>query len=330
MMAFAVTVGMVTTLSISATSAKSLLTNPPPGAGSFYLTPNTTRPPIFHHQLYGPLGRSINTTANWHVTQWSSWKDLPTKAVYNQQGDCTAHPTPPAWFASSSSSRVCSWPHQTVELSQNGHGLPCGEEFDTFLGPNTHVYANYPSGMQPSPPLNELSSLIVRMNITLPMIPVVTDRCGTSPQCQGNGHVDYGYAVLGVVMDNPSAEQTLFYQVNLGDTRDYTGCPHHANACDLSPLRWYANQNPFGATDTPQNYNATCLKMSSASPGAVGNAVDYRLDVLPKLLRALAQGPSGLVKMASEWLVSGCYIGLGMQGNVSQSLYVHHFDIQES
>eukprot|EP00730_Choanoeca_flexa_P019054 TRINITY_DN9292_c0_g2_i4.p2 TRINITY_DN9292_c0_g2~~TRINITY_DN9292_c0_g2_i4.p2 ORF type:complete len:186 (+),score=11.73 TRINITY_DN9292_c0_g2_i4:686-1243(+) len=138
------------------------------------------------------------------------------------------------------------------------------------------------------------------------------------------------YAVLGVVMDNPSAEQTLFYQVNLGDTRDYTGCPHHANACDLSPLRWYANQNPFGATDTPQNYNATCLKMSSASPGAVGNAVDYRLDVLPKLLRALAQGPSGLVKMASEWLVSGCYIGLGMQGNVSQSLYVHHFDIQES
>jgi hypothetical protein len=138
------------------------------------------------------------------------------------------------------------------------------------------------------------------------------------------------YAVLGVVMDNRQQGQTLFYQVNLGDTRDYTGCHGHGNACDVVPLRWYANTNPYGATDSPANYNATCLKMSSLSPGSVNVPTFYHLDVLPKLLLALSDGPTTLSKDASEWTVGSCYLGIGMQGSVTQSLYVEGLDIVET
>ena len=137
------------------------------------------------------------------------------------------------------------------------------------------------------------------------------------------------YAVLGVVMDNRQQGQTLFYQVNLGDTRDNTGCPGHGNSCDMVPLRWYASSNPYGATDSPANYNATCLKMSPSSPGSVNTPTLYRLDVLPKLLQALAQGPATLSKDAEEWTVGSCYLGLGMQGSVTQSLFVESLDILE-
>eukprot|EP00045_Choanoeca_perplexa_P014429 m.169858 g.169858 ORF g.169858 m.169858 type:complete len:336 (-) comp16673_c0_seq1:2270-3277(-) len=329
---------IISILMLFATSAwsKSLLIDAPPGSGSFYLTPNTTSPPIFHHQLYGPLGNQTNATAGWHITQWNTWADLPTSAVYNARGPCQARPgTTPSWYASSKSSHVCSWPASPdqaglVELHQDGSQLPCGAEFDTFLGPNTAVYSHYPSGMVVSQPLGALKALEVAFNVTMAGVPVVTDRCGTSPQCQGGGHVDYGYAVLGVVMDNREQGQTLFYQVNLGDTRDNTGCSHHGNACDVVPLRWYANSNPYGATDSPANYNATCLKMSSASPGTVNTPTAYRLNVLPKLLDALVHGPASLNKDAGEWTVGGCYLGIGMQGSVTQSMYVESLDIVES
>jgi hypothetical protein len=126
---------------------------------------------------------------------------LPDSATYNTNGPCQARSgSTPTWFASAASGHVCSWPSTPshpglVELHQDGSQLPCGNEFDTFLGPNTDVYSTYPAGMTVSQPLGQLRSLQVQFNVTMAGVPVVTDRCGTSPQCDGGGHVDYGYVM---------------------------------------------------------------------------------------------------------------------------------------
>lgn len=162
----------------------------------------------------------------------------------------------------------------------------------------------------------------------MPYIPEVTSRCGRFPQCGASGHVDYGYAVFGLIIDNIAASQTVFYQVNLGDTRDATGCKNHLEACSTSHMRWYASSNPFGATDTPATLGYPCLKMSRESSGVLNASVTYSFDVLPRLKLLLQQGPAALDQNLTRWQATGTYIGLGMQGSVKQSMIVHHIDLR--
>lgn len=46
-----------------------LLVDPGPASAALYLTPNTTAPPIFHNQLFGPLG---GAKSFYHLTQWNT------------------------------------------------------------------------------------------------------------------------------------------------------------------------------------------------------------------------------------------------------------------
>ncbi|EDQ91264.1 uncharacterized protein MONBRDRAFT_6354, partial [Monosiga brevicollis MX1] len=139
--------------------------------------------------------------------------------------------------------------------------------------------------------------------------------------------VGHSYSVLGVTISSNTYGQTLFYQVNLGDTRDNTGCPTHGSSCSPQAQSWYATSNPFGVSDSPANFGAPCLRMSQASPGAV--RVKYELDVLPKLLAALERPPahSNLGTDPAHWFVSSMYIGIGSQGSVDQTMVIEEVDL---
>eukprot|EP00043_Microstomoeca_roanoka_P014992 m.149471 g.149471 ORF g.149471 m.149471 type:complete len:339 (-) comp16157_c0_seq19:1275-2291(-) len=308
--------------------AVQLLTDPGPRLPAVYLTPNTTQPPIFHGQLNGPVGRS---NPSWHITQWNTWQDLPAQGL-NGSGTPTPCVAPPRWpdalelvnFTTAASGHLCLWrdlhsKNIVVELLQNGDHLPCGNEFDSFLEPTSPaVYPNFPAGIIASQPLASITSMNVSFTACMYDVPTVEQRCGTTPQCQGSGQVDYGYAVLGVVLGNAQDSQTLFYQLILGDTRDNTGCPHHPNSCDENSMSWYANSNPFGASDYPGTLDVPCLGMSSGSHGIVNQSVTYQLDLLPRFKYALLNGPEAISHDLSKWSVTGIYLGLGMEGQVTQ------------
>lgn len=209
------------------------------------------------------------------------------------------------------------------EVHQDGAALACGNEFDSFLENNDHIYPAVPPGFTPSPPLPQLTHATVSFTAEVLAPSHVRDRCGTSPQCAGAGKIDYGYAVLGAVASNTKAGQTFFYQVTLGDTRDNITCPSGdkpRNQCLPAPLSWYFSTNPFGASDTPANLGATCLGLSAVGGGATAVPVEYNLDVLPRYYHALANAPAGMDTDPNNWVLSSVYLGVGMQGDVRQTV----------
>lgn len=88
--------------------------------------------------------------------------DLPTTATYGDRGPCAAYGGVPTWYTASDSGHVCAWrvnESWTFELHQDGSGIGCGPEFDTFVEPNTHVYPDYPAGARDSPPFDQVKQL---------------------------------------------------------------------------------------------------------------------------------------------------------------------------
>lgn len=209
----------------------------------------------------------------------------------------------------------------SIEIHQDGTDATCGFEYDSFLEPNTNVFPEYPQGLRPpttTASLASLSNITVSFGALLLNATVTRNRCGSSPQCGPSGKVDYGYGVLGVVIGNAAAGQTLFYQVQLGDTRD-GACPGVRNTCEPSALFWYATDNPYGASNTAGAYGQPCLGMSP-SYGIRGRRVPLRFDVLPKLVDAIENGPASMSKDLAQWAVGEIYLGIGLEGSVSQTI----------
>lgn len=353
-------------------SASSLLTDPgfTNPAGAVWLSPNTTQPPIFHYNLYGPLAAPptpppVAASSPWMVTQWNTNANLPAPASSGSGANpCRAthlrggvQTTQPAWFTSnprsghlcyytdtplassaSSTSTPPSTPTPTLEVHQDGsHGLPCGHEFDSFLSPIGRDYVHFPTGMRGSHGLASLAWLNLTVGLTLlPGSGVVAHGCsnGTTPDCGPSGRVDYGYVTAGVVLHSNASQQTLFYQILFGDTREGRGCPGLRSACSpASPTSWYSSTNPFGANDVIASFDgAPCLGLGSPAPGTavpVGQRHLYQINVLPALLHAIRTGPPALSRDTSAWLASGIYIGPGLEGAVQTTLLIDSVDIVE-
>ena len=60
-----------------------LLVDPGPSAAGLYLTPNTTSPPIFHHQLYGPIG---GAKSFYHLSQWNTPQSTSVRRASGGRG----------------------------------------------------------------------------------------------------------------------------------------------------------------------------------------------------------------------------------------------------
>lgn len=135
---------------------------------------------------------------------------------------------------------------------------------------------------------------------------------------------DHPPPVLGAVISNKASKQTFFYQVALGDTRDNTTCrgKELRNHCDKVAMSWYFNSNPFGANDSPVTLGYPCLGLGQDSRGARNRVVHYKLNVLPRYLQAFAEAPATMDTDPSHWQLDSVYLGLGLQGDVRQTLVV--------
>lgn len=104
----------------------------------------------------------------------------------------------PLWYTNASSGHLCAHrgSNGTVrfEIHQDGTHIQCGLEFDSFIEEDTPIYAAVPVGIHPSPPLRNLTHITVGFTAELLGGPDVQPRCGSEPQCQGSGKIDYGYA----------------------------------------------------------------------------------------------------------------------------------------
>lgn len=313
----------------------SLFVAPGPGDNAVYLAPEK-----FNHTLLGPVGKG--TTAHWYAAQWNNpYELLPQgdrafgsfvpRAEPMQCASDIGASIPLAWNATTPSAGICAFESESAsapgwQLLQDGSELDCGIEYDLFLSPTGSNYPGYPTGIHATPNLTAMSALRVSMTLRLSEA-TVSDRCGTSPQCAGSGHVDYGYVVLGLIGSSTPAgktPQTLFYQVLLSDTRQTLGCGGGSD-CAARETEWYFKSNPFGANDAIASFNQSCLR-----PGAP-EATVFEFDALPLYKRAVQTGPqdgSGSFNTdTSQWSIDGVYLGMGMQGSVRQSLFVQDFDV---
>lgn len=322
-----------------ARSGQSLLRSPGPSDATAWAAPVH-----YNHTALGPIhgaGAPVppGDGTRWMIAQWSNPDALNAGAAdtSGSQGACSRGDV--QWSLATPTVRVCWYKpdaagHHAVELAQSGSApgqsqLPCGHELDTFLSPTGDghgTYTNTPIGMDASDPLDSLASLTVELGAEM-VYAGVKDRCGTSPQCGGGGHVDYGYATVGVILSNSEAKQTIFYQIGLFDTRQQGACPSYQGPCVAGHRNWYFSKNPFGVTDSVATFDgAECL-----TAGKGQGRVQYAIDVLPQLKSAVLEGPpsgrAGLSGNLTQWRHGGLYIGVGMQGSATQTLVVDSVDV---
>lgn len=288
------------------------------------------QPRTYNTSLLGAIGIGANQPQpKWHIDQWNIPSQLPVAAT----------PTPSttdgnSWMTANAHARVikydepcnnCSFANyqrsKRIELGQNGAALPCGVEFDNFLEPNdAQLHVNYPAGFlrySITPPISELSSLVCHFTASN-IYEAVTTRC------INQGKVDYGFLVLGVVLNNTSSNQTLFYQVILRDTRP----SFYANGASPGSFYYFTGVNEVG---TPGIYGVNDTAGVFGRPSlAPGMTIDYTLDIASQVKRNIQNGPSTLNKDLTKWKVASCYIGSGVEGSTvitSQYWWVYMYGV---
>ena len=220
-------------------SGSSLLSDPGLKASDWLWIgpPKNTHKPM---NLSGPIGAAGGSTdGRWMVAQWNTPAPLPVRALppgsSGAADACRAQPSPGplAWHTHSAAASVCVYepraagsPRPVLLVQEGGSAeapLSCGLENDLFLAPTAaDVYGNSPVGMEQSAPLSELSALRISFRASL-KLSFPRARCGHTPYCNATiADIDYGYSTAGVTFSNRAARQTVFYQVQLWDTRCHT------------------------------------------------------------------------------------------------------------
>jgi hypothetical protein len=165
-----------------------------PLQGSAFIAPS-----VYNGSFLGLAGNCNGyPSPGWHVAQWNIPQDL-------LPGCGRA-----SWMIANSHAKV-RYLGDAYVLSQNGNttALACGKEFDLYLETNNpRSYSDSPDGFMTSKSIAALTSL--RLNVTsLVSYEAVAPRCS----------VNYVGYVVAMVLTNPAAKQTLFYQIVLRDSR---------------------------------------------------------------------------------------------------------------
>jgi len=251
---------------------------------------------------------------------------LSTQVSYSNGNCAIANEMNVIWNTATPTLRIClgndANENVILELAQNGDAENCNQELDLFLSPVDDTYKNAEFNILPineSIALGAMNSLLLSFNISLIYSQYQT-RCGTNPECGGFGNVDYGYITSAIVLSNPKAMQTLFYQIILFDTREPLSCG--PKVCGVF-RDWFFPTNPYGVSDSIGSYNTPCLQVQS---GFELNS--YNLDLLPKVLDAIQNSSLGINTDISNWFVGGLYIGGGLNGSTQQTILLADVDLQ--
>jgi hypothetical protein len=186
-----------------------------------------------------------------------------------------------------------------VRLSSRGDNLPCTggfqvQELDSFIAPSTNEhYPGYPSAWHPVN-LAAISSLHLAATVT-PVGYVV-------PRERPCGHATLAYVLLAAVFNNPSAHQTFFYQLIVGQAE---------SGNILRGSYFYDEKNPFGFDDLLSSYGLYPHGIPE------GSATSLRVDLLPKIAALITSGRHGIDPILSHWETSHLYVGHLIFGNLA-------------
>ena len=260
-----------------------------PAAG-FWLAPSD-----HSGRLYGPSSPG----ANWNIAQWGIPEDLPP---FNAEGV-----TENRWAAAKFNGRG-------IFLSQNSSEMPCERvypsggravrEFDLFVGPNKQsLFKGVPSAaLDDKQRLSDVEAIRHRTSVTMRNFSITDGACSITRVA----------VISALVLTNPPAKQTFYYQLRLG-TQGLGNVP--------KPGWFFTGNNTqagrvgeFGYGDNIDQLTARDLMVR------VGERQDYDIDLLPRLNIIIANGARyGLDQNLSNWIISGSYQGLINWGHVRVS-----------
>jgi hypothetical protein len=171
-------------------------------------------------------------------------------------------------------------------------------EFDLFLSPVGNGYpSRRPALLAPerSPRIAAMAALTMTLGVQLR-----AEEVREAP-----GRLDFAFYTTALVLSNRSADQVLFYQVILRDTRS----AWFERAQQPATQWFFAGPRRFGVNDSLAVFERTPLL-----PGDPSRVL--RLEIRDRLRAALATGPEGLDRDERNWVVSGSYTGTGLEGEV--------------
>ncbi len=189
----------------------------------------------------------------------------------------------------------------TINFHQTGAVLPCSSsngsprESDLFFAPAG-------SRLVKLVPLEGLGGLQQQAVVTLQAAVLANAVC----------KVNLGYAVLAVTLVDRKVQpaQVFFYQLELSQLCQV---PAGAPACPSahSHMYYYGRKNPYGADDY--------LPLAGRPYLASGETARLSINLLPRLITALQDGPAGIDRDPSHWVVSSAYYGQHIWGKVELS-----------
>ncbi len=269
-------------------------------------------PPVYNGQFSGtaPTGNNIGVpNPTWNISQWGTPQALLPKA-----GAASG------WINANNVSRVQYYATEAsgtnvYELAQNGNTgtLPCNTEFDLFLGTNDPLtYAGKPDGFVQSAPLSTLTAATMSLGTKV-----------TYEQFNRRCSLNFAGYLSAIILTNPTAGQTLFYQIYLRDSRGTT--PNMAWCPDYE----HAANGAFCVDDAITVLGGTRVQ-------ANGVRVNNTLNVLPRIKTILATAHKKsnanvvLDRDPAHWMIQNVYIGQLLQGGMvpTSRWYNYSFTVQ--
>jgi hypothetical protein len=245
--------------------------------------------------FYGPT----SPFAKWSVSQWNTPENLPPfKDDDTRNGFAHVHLDP----------------DHSYTLEQDGQALSCDRnyatgfkdvhEFDLFVSPNNAQKPQYPQAVTgASAEIGSMKHLFHRITLKPLLVKVLDTACP----------VTRTIFVTSVTLGDPSAKQTLFYQLRLGIVEAHNG----GTATILPQPFWFAKGHDqrsglhgyYGYDDSITSYGDAAARVSATSA--------FSLDLLPRLTAIVHEGAaSGMDQDLSHWFVRGTYHGEVIWGHI--------------
>ena len=319
----------VSLCAVTSTPWRPFLASPPgPSEDGIFLSPV-----VYDHTLDGP---AFSGNSSWfYLTQWSNTHQLNASAAQpgpapgglcHESADATT-----LYHIQTDGALACMQEgtngKRSLLVRQDGGAanISCGAEFDMFIAPTDKAYSNIAQMNIPgNVSMGSISTFV--LNFTLDLLEWSTiPRCGAAGSCGPSGQLDYGYMVLGVVMD--AGPQTIYYQVILADTRGAPSCPSEDPCTPV--IFWFETTLPtLGISESiahgyPNVPSSSCMK-----PGA--GPTHYSLDTLyDRLIWSILTSASnyGSNPNPSAWFVTGFYIGSGIEGSTTSAYRISDINV---
>jgi hypothetical protein len=260
-------------------------------ANGFWLVPSD-----HSGALYGPT----SPDATWNIVQWGIPKDLPpfrgsetsneyAKVVLAERGGVRLEQV--------TSSVGCDRTYKS--------GRKLVSEFDLFVAPNGQVYKSFPSASSgPFPALSEISRVEHQLKISSFTAQVIDHGCALSQVA----------LTTALVLANPSAKQTLFYQIRLAAFRTNQG---KLKAYTPGDGWFFSGENTqsggrgqYGFTDDVSKVGGRFCEPS--------RICDYNLELYGRMVEIIRLGRDrGMDPDLSHWILRSTYHGGMAFGHVA-------------